>query len=217
VISAPGAQPPSVSVPVTLNVQAPTPPSFVVDTTPLTFRGVLGTVGPSAQSVSIGNSGQMALNWQVTALTSNGGGWLKILPPSGTNWGLVTIRADISGLVAGTYIGRVTMTAAGATNSVSISVTLTLTGPASIQTRTANISFSSPQGTNPTPQVVSIQNGGDAPLSWRAAATTSNGSPWLKVSPAFGGGNGQITVSVDTSGMAVGAYAGPIALTCGEA
>ncbi len=214
VISAPDAIPPSVSVPVTLNVQGLTPPSFVVDTTPLAFKGVAGTSNPSAQVVSISNSGQMALNWQVSSSTSNGGGWLKFSPSSGINAGSISIRPDISALAAGTYVGKVTLTAPGAANSANIPVTLTLTRPASIQTATAKLSFSSAQGLNPANQVVSFQNGGDEPLSWNSAATTSNGKPWLKVSPASGSGNGQITISVDTTGMAQGTYAGQIALTC---
>jgi uncharacterized protein (TIGR03437 family) len=213
-IDAPAAAPSSISVPVTLTVQAPTSPSFVVDTTPLTFKSVAAAASPPAQTVSIGNSGQAALNWQVSASTSNGGGWLKFSPSSGTNAGVVSIRPDTTGLAAGTYIGKATLAAAGATSSPSIPVTLTLTKPASIQTGTAKLSFSSPQGVNPSTQVVSFQNGGDEPLSWKSAATTSSGGLWLKVSPASGGGNGQIVVSVDTTGMAVGTYAGQVALTC---
>jgi len=214
VISAPGAQPPSVSIPVTLNVQAASPPSFVVDTTPLAFQSVAGGPSPAAQNVSINNAGQMALNWQVTPSTSNGGGWLKVSPSSGTNTGFVSIRPDSTGLSAGTYVGRVTMTAAGATNSATIPVTLTVMRPASIQPSTTRLSFSSVLGLNPASQVVTILNGGDAPLSWSAAATTSNGKPWLKISPASGGANGQIGVSVDTTGLVVGTYAGQITLTC---
>src|SRR5262249_57843126 len=120
------------------------------------------------------------------ATTSNGSPWLKVFPASGSGNGQITVSVDISGLVGGIYAGQIALTCDGGCAGVTIPATLTLTRPASIQTSIARISFSSPQGTNPAPQAVSIQNGGGAPLSWEAAATRVNGSPWLKTPPASG-------------------------------
>ena len=216
VISAPGAQPPTASVSVTLIVRAPSPPSFRVDTSPLTFKSAVGAPSPPAQKVSVANAGEASLNWFASAPTTNGGGWLKISPVSGTNSGQLSISADTTGLSAGIYVGKVILTAAGVDTFPAIPVTLTLIKPASFQTTTiTGLSFNAVTGTsNPANQTISFKNGGDAPLSWQAAAKTSNGNPWLKVSPASGTGDSQIVVSVDDTGMALGTYSGQIVLTC---
>lgn len=217
VISAPGAITTSATVNVTLSVRAPVPPTFLVDTSPLFFAGSAGIPISDVQTISVENSGELPLNWDSSAVTTNGGAWLY---PVAAGSSTLKVTVDTQGLPAGIYIGRVVLTAPGASNSpISIPVTLTLQKAASFQAITpSSLSFSLVTGAaNPPSQSVTFQNGGDAALVWQATINTAGGGPWLKVSPASGNGNATVTLSVDAAGSQPGVYNGQLVLTAAAA
>ncbi len=64
-------------------------------------------------------------------------------------------------------------------------------------------------GSNPTPQVLEITNGGGQHLSWSASWNSS----WLTVDPDTGTAPSNVQLLVDISGLGVGTYADTITLT----
>ena len=81
--------------------------------------------------------------------------------------------------------------------------------PASINLSATALSFAAVPGTNPASQQVLVTNSGGGTLSWYA----SSSAPWLSVSPGSGTNSGTLTVSVASSGLAVGSYTGSIAVS----
>ncbi|MCP4218326.1 MAG: hypothetical protein GY765_27060 [bacterium] len=64
-------------------------------------------------------------------------------------------------------------------------------------------------GGNPSPQTLSISNGGSGTLNW---SITDNAS-WLSVSPNSGTDSGDMAVSVTVSGLSAGTHNGAITIT----
>jgi hypothetical protein len=85
---------------------------------PTTFRlcypggGSTRVCWPSG-SLSISNAGGGTLNWTATKSKT----WLKISPRLGTAPSTMKVWVDPTGLLRGTYSGRITVWATGATNS----------------------------------------------------------------------------------------------------
>jgi uncharacterized protein (TIGR03437 family) len=124
-LSAEGAANSPQVVTVRLRVRDPQPPSLVLTPPSVTFSAVAGDPIPPTQTLVITNGGEGLLAWQVTATTFNGGTWLQASPPSGTGRGVLNLSADPRNLPPGSYAGRLTLTADGATNSpVQVPVTL---------------------------------------------------------------------------------------------
>ena len=71
------------------------------------------------------------------------------------------------------------------------------------------LSFSSQQGSTPSPQVLTVSNRGRGTLNWSAATNTS----WLALSPASGTGNGTVTISPVNDSLGVGTHTGNITLS----
>ena len=93
----------------------------------LAFAAVLGGPAPSPQTVSITNSGEGTLLWQVAATQ---GSWLSASPSSGTAPSALTVSVTPAGLAVGQYQGTVTVEADGATGSPQvIPVTLVVGNP----------------------------------------------------------------------------------------
>ena len=59
-------------------------------------------------------------------------------------------------------------------------------------------------------QRILISNSGGGTLEWSVSANV----PWLSFTPTYGTNSGNINVSVNTSGLAVGSYTGIITITC---
>ncbi len=66
-------------------------------------------------------------------------------------------------------------------------------------------------------QTLLIKNGGSGTLTWTAVAATDRGGNWLSVNPAGGTGDVVVSVTVNPTGLAPGAYTGTITVTSGGA
>ncbi len=80
-----------------------------------------------------------------------------------------------------------------------------------------SLNFSNTQGLpNPTGQVVTITNSGGSPLKWSTSITLFANSSWLSAVPTGGtiapGQTGKATITVTTSTLTPGTYAGQITL-----
>ncbi|MBI3695732.1 MAG: hypothetical protein HY238_12950 [Acidobacteria bacterium] len=128
VISAPGAANPTKVIPVIFAVRDPRPPVILSIPTSLSFATFSDAGSPPPQALSVSNGGEGTLNWRIEATTFNGGAWLQVTAPGPS--GTATVSAELGSLGAGTYAGRLTIIAEGATNSpVQVPVTFTVRPP----------------------------------------------------------------------------------------
>jgi BACON domain-containing protein len=101
-------------------------PILAVSPASLSFSATQGAAAPAAKSLSVANTGGGALSWSA----ADDAAWLTESPLTGTAPGTVTVTPSIAGLTAGTYTGKVTVTASGATGSpAGVPVTLTVSAP----------------------------------------------------------------------------------------
>ncbi len=191
----------------------------------LTFDGPLGGDNPPTQAVSILSSSGAAINFTITADGGTIGtpqpGWLKLKLTSGTTPSRLTVSADSTNLGAGAYKARVRIVPPG-TNATPIDIAVTLNITSTLPKLevspgflrfTASISKPGVQD-----QVLIVRNAGGAG-SIPASATTLKRSAWI--APITGssppGPNNPVflTVRINTSGLAPGAYQDVIRLTSG--
>jgi uncharacterized protein (TIGR03437 family) len=66
-------------------------------------------------------------------------------------------------------------------------------------------------------QTQKVQIGGVAGTHWQAGATTSGGGPWLSVSAAGGTAPAELTLAINTTGLANGTYLGSINIQAPDA
>ncbi len=95
------------------------PASIVLSTAVLDFGSIAISGGAVSRSVTVSNGGSGSIDW--TAASDNGV-WLSAAPASGTEQApargtSVSVTVDPSGLAVGSYVGSVTFTAAGVSNS----------------------------------------------------------------------------------------------------
>jgi hypothetical protein len=129
-VSASGATGSPQTIQVSFSVALAPTPALGLSTTALSFAGTAGGANPTAQPVSISNTGGGTLNW--TAASNQG--WLAVSPPSGSGPATLSISTNLSGLSAGSYSGAITVSASGATGSPqTIQVSLSVAAPAPIQ------------------------------------------------------------------------------------
>jgi outer membrane protein assembly factor BamB len=101
-----------------------TAPTLVVAPTALSFSATSGGSDPGPTSVSVSNSGPGSLSFT----TASDAPWLTAAPTGGTTPTSVNVSVSSAGLAAGTYIGHVAVTAAGAVGSpATVTVTFTVT------------------------------------------------------------------------------------------
>ena len=114
-------------------------PTITVDPGELTFSSQNGSTPPN-QTVNVTTTGSGGFT--VTVATASGGNWLSATPTSGTLPATLTISANPTGLLIGSYSGTVTITAPGTSNSPKvIPVTLNVSG-ASVPNITAVVNAS---------------------------------------------------------------------------
>ena len=199
----------SVSVPVALTVTAaPVPPAIGASPSSLSFAATQGGANPSAQTVSIINTGGGTLSWSASANTT----WLAVSPASASGNGVVTVSVTTGILTAGSYTGNITLSAPGASN-MAVPVTFTITAAPTISLSPSSLSYAATQGAaNPANQNISLTNSGGT-LSWMAGDNAS----WMGVSPASGISSSTLTGAVNTSGLAAGIYNGTITVSAAGA
>ena len=206
----------AITVPVTLTVEATGSTFF--DNVPgqLSFSFTPSTNNPPPQAVLIQNGGPGTLNWTATRNTADGGNWLTVSPTSGTapstiSVGVVTANLPGGGLIAGTYIGQVSLQAAA--GNVTVPVTVYVDDPVFVQL--IPVTFSTTVGVNPPSQMVTVSSTSPS-ITFDASATNGKGGTWLSISPQ---GNAccttprVITVSVNVASLGVGTYVGQMTFT----
>jgi len=209
------------------------PPQISPDPISLTFNANVGE-NPANQTLDICNGGGGILNWTAN-ITGTNVTWLSMSLMSGGNLTAAqcsnsTVAVNTTGLTAGTYYANITINATaggggassqGAAESAAINgvapvvvpVTLNL-GVPEISVSPTPLTFTTNEGENPPSQTLEICNTGTGTLNW---SLSDGGTAWLSESPTSGSlGAGEcedVTVSVDTTGMAAGDYTATITIT----
>ena len=150
------------------------------------------------------------VRFSASAYGASGGiNWLSV-SPSGflSTPGSVTVSANPSGLVAGTYSGQITIRF-GEESSVRVPVTLTVSPPRTLNVSPASLSFSATAGgTSPLSQSLAISA---SPNTTYIASVS--GAPWLTISPTTGTTPATLTVHSSVRGLSAGTFRGTITVT----
>jgi uncharacterized protein (TIGR03437 family) len=177
-----------------------------------TSQGSVST--PTSQSVSLVASDRSSPALTVFSSPS----WASV----SLNGNVLTITPNVSGTAPAVLSDQVVITSAGISNSpLSIPVLLVengggSTGPLTINPSSLNFQALAGGGI-PSPQTVTVS--APTTIGFNLSVLTTNGVPWLKVSPSFGGSTDTtLSVSVDPTLVTPSAnpYTGVITLTVGN-
>ncbi len=174
--------------------------NLIVDPDSLYFHGIEGGSSPAAQSFVISSDGD-PLNFNIVENI----GWAVPSPIQGTTVQTINVLINTIGLTAGTYIDSLRIDAAGAANSPQyVKLVLQLDPPPPvINTEPDEFYFNAiAGGSNPPSKTMTITNTGGGTLNW----TLSHSQSWLALSPMSGTDSGDVTVSVDITGLPFGDY-----------
>lgn len=220
-VSAPDATNSPRAIAVTLTVtSAQAPPTIGLSTTSLAFNVPQGT-DSAGMTVVVSNTGGGTMAWD----RSTSAGWILAGVPGmkrdlgpGDSQNMV-VSVFPGGFGPGTYVGTVTVTAPGATNTPrTINVTLTVTAnqsPPTIGLSTTNVAFTVPQGTDSAGATVVVSNTGGGTMEWNRSTSAGwilAGVPGMKRD--LGPGESQnMVISVFPGGFAAGTYNGTVTVT----
>jgi len=207
------------------------PPAILALPSSLNFSANVGE-NPPNQTLQICNGGGYVLNWSAN-ITGGNVSWLSMSPTMGINLtaadcNSTQVAVNVTGLTAGTYHANITLseafivfvspsqgagsTAIDGVAPVVVPVTLNL-GVPEISVSPTPLTFTTNEGENPPSQTLEICNTGTGTLNWNI----TDGAGWLSENPTSGSlGAGEcedVTVSVDTTGMAAGDYTATITVT----
>ncbi|MEZ5402619.1 MAG: BACON domain-containing carbohydrate-binding protein [Bryobacteraceae bacterium] len=204
-------------IPVYLTVYGVADVSFDDMPGQLSFALATGGNAPPAQEIEVRRFGGGTMTWTLTAVTSDGGGWLVTSSASGSTPSTVTVSITTSalpnfGLVAGTFSGELRfLSSQGQRVTVPVSVAV----GASVFRQVNPLYFVKPEGgTVPLPQLISAVSTGN-PINYGVEFSAANGGNWL----TFVGCNsfcttpGTVRVAVTPpANMAAGRYTGQIVI-----
>ena len=179
-------------------------PQLTVSPTSLTFNYQIGAANNTVQkNVSVSPASS---TFSASATVPNGTTqWLAVSPTSGS--GSLSVNVLPAGLPVGTYQGKVTVSAAGA-SPVDIPVTLNVNTQPLLDITPAILNFTYQVGTpNPANQTVTPTSTTTG-LPYTVAATSQGN--WLGVSVGNAVTPNPATVSVNASGLPAGSYTGQL-------
>nr|BBH94007.1 hypothetical protein KTA_22060 [Thermogemmatispora argillosa] len=183
------------------------------------------THAPLEQAIVLQNHSQQALDWSSSVSTSAGGEWLQVTPASGhlAAGASVTLSVTVSpaALPAGDYRGTILFQNAGASGEGSqLTVGLHVVAPGRLTVAPSALSFTTTQGQNPPPQVLTLSNSGGLAVGWSLTSSTSDNGHWLGAMPATGtlapGARATVTVQIDATALDPGAYQGHLTFSVGS-
>jgi len=210
-ISSPSASFPTQTIPVTLTVAAS---NVATNPASLSFTQGLGGAAPPSQTLQVTGVPAGATIGAVTTLF-NGTGWLAATVSGNT----VTVTANGSSLLQGTYNGVVTVIVPGAGNSpFYVPVTLVV-GPAQGLTLSATtVNFSSQVGAAPpASQTVQLSSTGVAvPFTATFVGGTTSPAGLVTITPASGTTPSPLVLALNPTVLAtlgVGTYSGNVVVS----
>ncbi len=221
-ISAPTANPDTITIPVSVTVHAAAASVLSVSSTPIVFNLAVGGVSSVVQ-LDVSNAGAGFLSYTAAVDPAVPATWLSVSPSAGSvsagTPASLLITASPGALASGTYSSAIIVS--GNSQSIRVPVTMTVAAAgAEILISQVGLSFVGVSGGgNPSSQTLGILNSGVGTLHWTAAASTKSGGNWLSLDSTSGTINrpyldvSPVTVSVNTSALAPGDYYGKIIIS----
>ncbi len=166
----------------------------------LYFSAIEGGASPTPQPFLISSDGD-PLAFNIVENIS----WAIPSPIQGITDQTITVLINIIGLSAGTYIDSFQVVAPDADNSPQyLKLVLDIEPPPpTISVTPSAFFFNAIAGEpNPPSQTLTITNTGGSTLNWNV----SNSETWLSLNPTSGVDSGDVTVSVDITGLPYGQY-----------
>ncbi len=213
VISASGLA--SAQVNVTLTIAAST--QLTALPTSLAFQRQLGVdvaAGADDQIISINTTGT-ASSFSIATSTTDNGPWLQATGSASTP-GLVTVRVNPAGLLAGTYNGNVAIASQGLT-SLTIPVTLTISPNPFLSASTNIVNIAAQRSAGAATQTIALQTSNGSNVGFTTTVSVSSGGNWLIASPLIGTAPGSIDISVNPAGLTPGTYSGAVQIAAPSA
>jgi trimeric autotransporter adhesin len=219
-ITAPLANPSTITVQLTFNVSAGVPPVLATGKDALSFTFPRNPTTTGTQIVRVLNQGDGMLVFSAIAETATGGQWLKLSISSNSvtpqSPATVAVTANPSGLATGTYTGTVTVASSTTGTNIVIPVNLTVSSlDQAMRLSRPALSFTAVAGGGVVPaSVFAVNNIGRGTTDFTVSTRTlAGGQQWLSATPTTGSiTNGQtpvpITVTINQTGLAPGFYYG---------
>ena len=222
-VTAPGAAGSPAVVPVTLQVNPDlgSPVRIFASPPTLDFSGIQGLPLRQRRLVRIVNTPLAPGGWTARVATPNSG-WLRLAPSAGAAPGTLEVAVDTAGLGAGEVAAQIEISPADTTGPPGqpalIPVRLALRNQeprlAAAPDRLLVQTYSG--DTAPHRRLIEVQNAGGPELNWTASADTETGE-WLAVEPEAGGpAPTAAVVTLNASGLSVGAHHGTVRLQAGD-
>jgi len=191
-------------------------PSFLLNSSKLSFSAAAGTPVVAAQQLSV-ISPVTGLGWTVQKTTESGN-WLAASPAAGAVPAVISVSVNVAGLAPGLYRGSVIVQAplaSPALQTTSVELTVQAASQPQLTAEPGSLNFDVHAGAgNPSPASVRIGNAGGGTVDWTAATDTNSRGKWLSAFPASGSASSAspawLQVSVDASGLAPGVYTGSV-------
>lgn len=180
----------------------------------LSFEAQAG-FNPSSQDVTIGNNGPGEMAWQAVKDSA----WIGLSAGSGTAGGnsssILGVGVDATGLAEGSYTGRVNITTAGGSESVTVNMTVVAPPVLTVVPNSFDIQVRKTHSEPEASVTVTLTNDLSGALRWNAQSD----SEWLTMSPSGGPSGASTVASVKAAhgGLEPGAYTGRITLSAGPA
>jgi hypothetical protein len=180
------------TVTVTMAVPVPAP---VLGVSPASL-----VFGPFAEdkTLAVFNAGTGDLHWSITSDQP----WLSVSPTSGINDTEVTVHVDRAGMPDGTHYGFLTVVSNGGDATVPVAMTVS---PPSLWVSPTALNF----GSTETDKLIYVSNAGSGELHWNVTSDQL----WLSANPISGTNDADVTVHVERTGLADGAYQGALSVT----
>lgn len=169
---------------------------------------------PNAQVVNVTSTGG-PVSYTVSATTSSCGNWLNVSQASGTTPGAFNVSVNTTGITPQACTGSITVSSAGAGNTVTIPVSLNVSTNPLLNIAPTSLNFAAPLGAGslPTPLSISLTSTDSSSIPFTVGASTSTGGSWLFVTSSTGSTPSNVQVTVNPSGLPVGIYTGTVTIT----
>jgi hypothetical protein len=191
-------------------------PALGLSATSVSFTAAQGGGVPAARAVTILNAGGgtlTGLSLGQVSYAGGAGGWLRASLSATAAPATLELGAEPFGLAPGTYTASVPVSATSAAGgSVPVTAILTVTAGAgaSLILSSGTVSFSAAQGgADPSPQSVTLSNGGSGSLSGLAVGTVSYGtgaSGWVTATLSATTAPAVLTLAARAQGLGAGTY-----------
>ncbi|WP_412535850.1 kelch repeat-containing protein [Marinobacter sp. MIT932201] len=160
---------------------------------------------PIVTSVTLNDSNEAGAPFSLISSEA----WLTTSANSGTTPATISITANPAGLPTGTYNATVTASASGY-ESAELTYTLTITdGATGLLVAPGSLSFAGEPGAPIASQSLSVSHSNGLAHNF----TVSTDELWLQASPSTGETPEDISVTVDSTGLASGYYSGTVTLS----